>query len=144
MFNTCVGPWVNSLQLGECMTLRAVLALRLWCQAARDRATHNLPMCRRQLPAKKIRRTDGLNHHWWCTEYGQTMNGRMMTDDQFNIACRGLSIDCDIEPFYTIYFVEKVKAWWLSCRDKCYLGMENYIFILLQKRTVCLKIFVVK
>ena len=45
---------LNSLQLGECVTLHAVVALRLWFQAAQHRATRNLPRCTGQLPAKKL------------------------------------------------------------------------------------------
>ena len=45
---------LNSLQLGECVTLHAVVELRLWFQAAQHRATCNLPRCTGQLPAKKF------------------------------------------------------------------------------------------
>ena len=46
---------LNSLELGECVTLHAVVGLRLWFQAAQHRATCNyLPRCTGQLPAKKL------------------------------------------------------------------------------------------
>ena len=75
---------LNSLQLGECVTLHAVVALRLWCQAAQHHATRNLPRCRGQLPAKKIGTFKRWNHHWQRTDEGRTMDGR----SKFEVAQR--------------------------------------------------------
>ncbi len=55
---------LNSLQLGECVTLHAVVALRLWFQAAQHRATRNLPRCTGQLPAKKFGRFQNETTTW--------------------------------------------------------------------------------
>ena len=55
---------LNSLQLGECVALHAVVGSRLWFQAAQHRATCNLPRCTGQLPAKKFGRFQNETTTW--------------------------------------------------------------------------------
>ena len=97
---------LNSLQLGECVILHAVVALRLWFQAAQHRATLNLPRCTGQLPAKKNRTVSIWNHHWQRMDEGRTMDGRSEFEvarreheEGSKMAQKGLSIDSDISRF---------------------------------------------
>lgn len=100
----------NSLQLAEYVTLRTVVASRLWCQAA-----HEVPRVTYQGAAFCFRRKKfgGLTDET-TTDDVPTRDRRWMVGqrtDGPNLRSReGRSIDSDTSRFYTLYLYRRLEA----------------------------------